>query len=103
MEIARVYFDVDMRLGFQGLTVLAVKKKYDPRVEDEKRMVVFMNRACTKFKLLVSNQYLVYYNNGSRRIPLEAISHLPTFFDGKKLTLDRAIAKTIINKLGTPA
>ncbi len=96
MNIARVFFDVDMRCNFDGLKSLLKKNDMEP--EKIKGHVIFMNRANTKFKLL-AGEYLVYYSNGNRRIPLSAIQYLPTSFDGRELNLDKAMSRAIFKDL----
>lgn len=98
MVIARVYFDQDMRCAFQGFKSTLRKDGVSPDIQDREKCFIFMNRACTKFKLMVGG-YLVYYNNGSRKIPLDAIQYLPTFFDGKKMNLDQGVTKAVIKSV----
>lgn len=88
-----------MIMGFQGLRNLMKSAKINPELLPEKSFIVFINKAGTKFKLLAGNSYLVYYNNGNRQIPLEALQRLPEFFDGKRFNIKGAIMKTIESKV----
>lgn len=97
MRLTRVFLDVDLRQAFHGLRVLA-KKAHTP-VSPESS-ILFINAARTKFKLLRANKYLVCYNNGTRRIPLEAIAHLPQAFGGTDTEMTAEIRKSIEVKLG---
>lgn len=99
MRIARVFLDTDLRQGFQGLHLLLLKSKINPNNLDPNNYYVFMNRQNTKFKL-ISGKYLVYYNNGNRRIPLEAIQYLPKNFGGTETQMNEAIKKTLEKRLG---
>lgn len=98
MKIARIFFDSDMRQGFQGMHGVLQKAKVDHRNLDPADFYIFMNHARTKFKLL-SGQYLVYFNNGNRRIPLEAIQYLPSNFGGSQLDLERAMTNALRTSL----
>jgi len=98
MKIARVFQESDMRQGFQGLHRQLRKVSVDPSNLDPDHYYIFMNRACTKFKL-ISGPYLVYFNNGSRRIPLDAIQYLPKNFGGTETQMNEAIRKSLIKRL----
>ena len=63
-------------------------------------MWFFMNSKHTKFKMLIGNKYLVYHDNGDRKIPLEAIQHLPSAITGDRFTFDKALEITMREKLG---
>lgn len=97
MKIARIYLDCDLRCSFEGLKKLIGKSADELGKGD---LTLFLNRKATAFKLMAGKDYLTYYRNGGRRIPLEAIQHLPTFFDGQSLNFAKAIEKTIKGKLG---
>jgi len=101
MEIARVFLDVNMGLGFQGLERIMNEAKIKKSTLSDKSFIVFVNRRATKFKLLVGSTYLVYFNNGDKRFPLEALSNLPLAFEGNKFNFNKAIERTIRQKLET--
>jgi len=100
MRIARVYFEQDMRCNFPGLEAVMRKEGVDPQTLPSGSFTLFMNAARTKFKMMVGNAYLVYFSNGNKRIPLEAIQHLPQFFDGTTLDFAKAIEKSVKEKMG---
>lgn len=95
MRITRVYFDHDLRASFQGLRKFLKSEKIDPTTLAKGSIVIFMNRKATAFKLLAGNSYLAYFNNEGRRIPLDAIQYLPTYFDGTSLEFNKAIEKSV--------
>jgi hypothetical protein len=99
MKIARIFLESDLRQGFQGLHRVLTKVKVNPQNLNPENYYVFMNRACTKFKL-ISGHYLVYFNNGNRRIPLEAIQFLPKNFGGSETEMNEAIRKVLTRQLG---
>jgi len=90
-----VFLESDLRCGFDGLTKMMQKEKYSITDKDKPSFVLFMNKARTAFKLFVGPHYLMYYKNGYRRIPLEAISRIPRYFNGKALNMRGAIAETV--------
>lgn len=97
MRLTRVFLDTSMSLGFDGLREIA--KKADTPIGPNMN-VLFMNKAMTAFKVMVNNTYLVYFRNGRRKIPLEAIKHLPQEFGGTEMEVKAAIRKSLIEKLG---
>lgn len=98
MEIARVFFGVHMAYGFQGLAKVLVDNKMKIETLKENGFIVFMNSKMTAFKLLVGPHYIVYYNNKGKRVPLEAISQFPSFFNGKTLDFKGAERKALEKK-----
>lgn len=98
MEIARVFLDVSMSLGFQGLEKIMRDSKMNPDAIAPGKFTVFINKAQTSFKLVIGKHHLLYHRNGHRRFPLEAIQEFPQFFDGKKLDFAGAVKKTLEKK-----
>jgi len=92
MKIARIYFDQDMRNGFDGFKSVLRKDRIEPSASTD--MFIFINRAQTKFKIL-NNSYLVYFSNGNRKIPLTAFQYLPVSFGGTELDLKASMQKAI--------
>ncbi len=96
MNFTRLFFDVDLRRAFEGLREVA-KGQSTPLTEHS--TILFMNARMTAFKLLRANKYLVYFKNGNRKIPLDALQHLPEFFGGTQFEMSRAIEKSLRTKL----
>lgn len=92
MKITRLFVNTDLRCSFDGLRAIAKKAETDAST------IVFINTARTAFKML-TGEYLVYYKNGTRRIPLDAIKHLPEHFGGSPVQMDSAIRKSLEEKL----
>lgn len=99
MEIKRIYLDTDMRMGHVGLREKLRKDKINPDLLADTSFILFLNKTATRFKLFFGQRYVIYYNNGSRRIPLEAIQYLPEFFRNGKVEVNRMIEKSIRTKL----
>jgi hypothetical protein len=97
MRITRVFLDVHMGLAFQGLSEIAKRAKTP---NDQDSTIIFINKKQTAFKMLRSKGYLVYYNNGNRKIPLEAIQYLPRYFGGTEAEMVGAIRLVLTRKLG---
>lgn len=91
MRLTRVFLDSDLRCQFDGLRQIAS----DAETVLKNTFVVFINRKRTKFKAIVNDQYLVFYSNGDKRIPLDALIHLPATFGGSDLEMTQAISKTL--------
>lgn len=98
MKIARVFLESDLRQGFQGLHKVLVKAQINPSALNPEHYYIFMNRACTKFKL-ITGAYLVYFNNGNRLIPLDAIQYLPKNFGGRETEMNEAIRTSLVKQL----
>ncbi len=95
MKLRRIFLDTDLRSAFQGLRKIA--KEADTMLEDN--TVLFINRAMTAFKIIHNDTYLVYYRNGHRRIPLEALIQLPQSFGGSELEMQGAIKRSLMQSL----
>ena len=96
MRITRVFFDVNMGLGFDGLNKILKKSKTKL---DADATIFFLNRRMNKFKLFRGQEFLVYYRHKSR-IPLNALILLPSAFGGSQTEMDQAIRKSLMSKLG---
>ena len=98
MKITRVFLNSDLRCSFDGLRAIAKRARTKPDSN-----IIFINTSRTGFKLLSGDKYLVYYKNGQRRIPIEALRHLPEHFGGSQFEMDSAIShcvKTALAKRG---
>ncbi len=98
-NIARVFMDVHLGQGFQGLGEICKKARIDLRTMGDGDFVVFLNRKCTAFKTLNTSKVLTYYKHDEGRLPIEAIRHLTASFGGSKLEFDKAVEKTLRTKV----
>lgn len=96
MRLTRVFYDIDMRQAFQGLSKIAL----DAKTKLDDTQVCFLNRAQTSLKILIKGKILVYYKNG-KRIDLNVIEHLPEHFGGSKLEFEKAVRSALVKKLGS--
>lgn len=86
--------NVNMGLGHDGLTLLAKRFKIDLRTIQEGELVLFMNRAKDKLKVLGPGSIVLGYikMTKGRRIPLDAIQWLPkTFSMTGQINIEKAI------------
>jgi hypothetical protein len=95
MRVTRVFLDVDMRQSFPGLARVMAKASAGTPVDS----VLFINRRMTAFKVMTDGLFITYYNNGNRRIPLDAIKFLPQSFGGTEIEMNQAIEKSLRSKL----
>lgn len=102
MKIARIFFDVDMRCNFEGMREVIKDAKVDLKTIASDYVVILMNRKKTAFKMLVDNAYIIYYKNGNRRIPLEAIQYIPQRFGGSEMEFNKAVEKSLRVSLNIP-
>jgi hypothetical protein len=102
MKIARIFMDVDMRCNFEGMREVLKSAKIDLDTIKSDYVVILMNRRKTAFKMLVDNAYIVYYKNGNRRIPLEAIQYIPQRFGGSEMEFNKAVEKSLRVSLNIP-
>lgn len=49
--------------------------------------------------MIAADQFCIYYKNGTRRIPLDALRYLPNFFGGTEMEMRGAIRKTLKDNL----
>ena len=91
MQIAQIFFDTHMGKNFQGLNDILRKAKVNP----QNSYIVFLNSKKTKFKLLVSDKYLVYHDNKDKQIDLNSLRHLPRAFDGDKFNFSKAVEAAV--------
>lgn len=99
MKCTRVFFNVYMGYGFQGLTEIAKDAKTDLGADS---VVCFVNKSTTAFKLMVGGQYITYYRTGglNKKIPIDALRMLPEMFGGHTMDFDLAVKKSLEKQLG---
>jgi len=80
-QIVHVFPNTDLRSGHDGLRKLALRNKRNPAQLDKGHFLFFINRAQTAFKLMGSNELLVYYRSvGKRMIDINAVKFIPSCF-----------------------
>lgn len=101
-RIKAVVDNTSMSLSHDGLFLVAKKLKIDMRSLENQELIVFLNRAKTRMKVVGQSGNLIGYIRmpDNRRIPLEAIQYLPqTFSAGGKIDIEAAIGKSVTDRL----
>jgi len=99
VKILRVFINVDMRNGHNGLTALAKEHKTNVGKLAPGEFVIFINAARTKLKAYGTNEVLSYVRQ-DKRISLDAIRYLPMAFKAKqKFDYDSALSMAVNDAL----
>lgn len=102
-RIARVFFDVSMANGFDGLKRIARSHKLNPDVMNDGEFVVFINRAQTMIKCLTPGNVMAFYKSPSGRITLDAVKHIPkAFVSDQEFWMQRAITEALETRFSKP-
>ena len=94
MRLAHIFFDVNLKNGHMGLTLLLKKKRLQ-----QGDVAIFVNRRMNAVKIYVNNSYLVYYKHPSGTIEPATLRHLPNYLNGPTLEYKKALTKVIEEKL----
>lgn len=93
-RIVRFITGIHMALSHKGLRKICKNFKVGDLEAGE--FVVFMNTACTAFKMLAPNNVLVYYRHPKEhRIDPRVIELIPNVFNGRELDMERATKMAI--------
>ena len=101
-RIRAVVDNCNMALSHDGLNAVAVKLKVDPAKLERNELIVFLNRAKTRMKVLGGGGAVIGYVRMSdkSRIPLEAIQYLPEVFSNSgKIDINQAVEKLLVTRL----
>ena len=85
----------DLRCSHAGLANLAKYHKKDVDNMNKGDFMVFLNAKQTQAKILTSDSILIHLKNEGRRLSLEAISMIPTYFNGESFNYKAALKKVI--------
>lgn len=93
MAIAKVFFDIDMRLGIDGFEEILKRKKVTLRANE---FAMFMNRKQTYIKIYWGGHYILNYRKG-KQISVEDIKSIPEYFKREIMSanIERQIQKFI--------
>lgn len=97
-KIYRVFFDTDLRNGHLGLAKMARDAKIKLEALAPGNFVCFINRTQTSIKLFAPGNVIAYYRS-TRRIDLNVIANIPTVFNGSAIAYEKALEKTLTQKL----
>lgn len=101
MQILKVYPETPMYFSHPGLLALLHKDKVKDVKEGD--FYVFINRACTSFKVVTGNggNVIVYYKSPSksRRIDIDALKYIPHYFGGEDAGYSKALDHSLRKRL----
>lgn len=89
MAIAKVFIDVDMRLGIPGLTELCKSKRLGIMKSDA--MVLFLNKKRNLCKIFWNKEFMLTFKKEAGYISIEELKNIPYYFRGnmfKSVTLE---------------
>jgi hypothetical protein len=99
-----LYIDnVNMGLGHPGLTEMAKKFKVHPEKMGPHDLLMFINRAKDKLKVMGSQGKVIAYLRmpHRQRLRLEAIQYIPQVFSTTgKIDYDAALRESLVRSLG---
>ena len=102
-RFALVLDNVNMGLGHDGLTALAMKLGIDPSKLQAAELILYINRAKDKIKILGKEGKVLGYLRfpKGKRISTEAIQFIPqTFSDSGEINYDAALKEALGKILG---
>lgn len=77
--VAKVFIDIDMRLGLNGLS----EYLSDKRVKvDASSMVMFLNRRKNQVKIMWASKYVLSFRKDSGYITIDELKEIPRYFRG---------------------
>jgi len=99
-KIIRYFPDVFMGNGHNGLSQLAKSNGIDLRSLKPGEFAIFVNKDQTALKLYACNNVIAYLKMpGNMKIDSNTIINIPCFFNGTRINYDKALAKTLKEKL----
>ncbi len=91
---------VHMGLGHAGLAELAKKLKVDPASLEPGQLLLFINNAQDKVKIMGGRGTVIgYYKHPRGRINLEALQYVPASFGGGEIKFDTALRRAVTGQL----
>lgn len=98
-KLLRVFLDVNMQLGHDGLTALAQQSNVSVRKLQPMEHVVFVNRAVDKVKIYSSNGVVSYLRSPTGKLDLGTLEHFAECFGAEGFQYTEALRKTLLKKL----
>lgn len=93
-----MFFDIDMRLGINGLTEVLRKGGIKAQAANSDDFFMFMNRRKTQSKIMWVGEYLLQIRKDEGKITLDDILAVPKFF--KKPLIGGPVMRQVQNHLG---
>lgn len=102
--IKHIFHDVNMANQHEGLAQIALEEKIDISRLRLGDMVIFLNSPKDRVKILAgtgeegSRGLIAYYRSPKGKFDMNAIAHIPTFFNGGAIDFTKAIRKSLLEK-----
>lgn len=95
-KLLRVFLNVDMRNGHDGLSLIAKDNAIKTSEIESGSYVVFINSQRTKLKMFAAGQVVAYLRmSQGRTINMNVIKELPSVFNGKQINYDVALKTAV--------
>lgn len=99
-RIFKLFLDVNMNLSHRGLAEMAVKARCNPETLSEEDLLMFINKAGDKLKILGGGSKVIgYLNLKGRRIMMDAIQYIPQTFGSTGFDYDQAVRTALTKRL----
>lgn len=93
--VAKVFIDIDMRLGLNGLSEYLKDKRI--KVESH-AMVMFLNRRKNQVKIMWASKYVLSFRKDSGFITIDELKEIPSYFR-EALFSSRTLENQVIGHL----
>lgn len=96
-KIKRLFLNVNMGLGHNGLASVARDHKIEPSALGDEELLLYINRRMNKLKILGGGGLVIgyYRTRGEEKMMLEAIQYLPQTFGAKGFDYNAAVEKAL--------
>ena len=98
-RIIRVFLNVSMINGHDGLHAVAKKEKVDLGKLEPGELVIFLNERADKLKVYGANDVYAYYRSPKGRLQAEMIQNIPKSFSGGRINFDEAVKTALLDLL----
>ncbi len=99
-KIIRIFSDVDLRNGHDGLNSLAAEKKIKLNDLADGEFVFFLNAKKDKIRIFCSRDAFISWRSPSGKIRMEMLKELPLAFNGREFDFRGAMRKSLEKSLG---
>lgn len=94
--ILRVFLNVDMRNGHDGLSKTAKENGIKTSDIEAGSYVIFINASSNKLKMYAAGEVIAYLRlPAGRKINMDVIRELPRVFDGRRINYQEALKTAV--------
>ncbi len=98
-KIVRVFFDVHLGNGHDGLATLAKKNDVDVKNLDPGEFCIFINTRRDALKMYAAGFTIAHLRLPNGRLDLRMISMIPKFFNGSEIEYTKAMQELLTKEL----